>query len=173
MVVFRAHINLLFMAVLVGFLTGCAGEEGDDLDAFMANAANTMSKAVDPLPEVQTYSPLPYNVDGVLVDPFVTKKASKGSGSLQPNTSRPRELLESFPLESLLYVGSLSKKRLKYALIKTPEGVLQRVKVGNYMGPNFGLITTIDDNAITIKEIVQDDVTGEWVEREASVELQE
>jgi len=173
MVVLKAHINLLFIAMLMVFLAGCAAGEGDDLDQFMANAANTMSKSVEPLPEVQSYSPLPYNVDGILIDPFMAKKASKGTGSLQPNTSRPRELLESFPLESLFYVGSLSKKKLKYALIKTPEGVLQRVRVGNYMGPNFGLITAVGDDAITIKEIVQDDVTGEWVEREASVELQE
>ncbi len=173
MYILRTHIKLLLITVLFSFLTGCAGDEGDDLDQFMANAANTMSRSVKPLPEVQSYSPLPYNIDGILVDPFMAKKASKGSGSLQPNTSRPRELLESFPLESLFYVGSLSKKKLKYALIKTPEGVLQRVKVGNYMGPNFGLITSIGDDAVTIKEIVQDDVTGEWVEREAIVELQE
>ncbi len=172
MIYIKAYFKLL-IAFSLCFLVGCSNETGDDLDQFMANAANDMSKTVAPLPEVLSYSPLQYNVDGVLTDPFLAKKASKGSGSLQPNTNRPRELLESFPLESLFYVGSLSKKRLKYALIKTPDETLQQVRVGNYLGPNFGLITAIKESAIEIKEVVQDDATGDWVEREASINLQE
>lgn len=167
----RDFLAIVFCLCL---LVGCDGEAGDDLDQFMANAADNMSKTVEPLPEVLSYSPLQYNVDGALTDPFMAKKASKGSGSLQPNTNRTREHLESFPLESLFYVGSLSKtKKRKYALIKTPDETLQRVRVGNYLGPNFGLITAINDNAISITEVVQDDVTGDWVEREASINLQE
>jgi len=166
-------VRLLAIVCCLSFLVGCDGPDGDELDKFMENAANGMSKTVDPLPEVLAYSPLEYNVDGILGDPFVIKKISKGSGSLQPNTNRVREMLESFPLESLFYVGSLSKKRLKYALIKTPDETLQQVRVGNYVGPNFGVITAINDNAIAIKEVVQDDLTGDWIEREASINLQE
>ena len=165
--------DLLAIVFCLHLLVGCDGEAGDDLDQFMSNAADNMTKTVEPLPEVLSYSPLQYNVDGALTDPFMTKKAAKGSGSLQPNTNRTRELLESFPLESLFYVGSLSKTEMKYALIKAPDDTLQKVKVGNYLGPNFGLITAINDNAISIKEVVQDDVTGDWVEREASINLQE
>lgn len=169
----KMHVKLFLVVCSLFFLVGCNGEVGDDLDQFMANAANNMSKTVDPLPEVLAYSSVEYNIDGILINPFMARKASKGSGSLQPNTDRARELLESFPLESLFYVGSLSKKKLKYALIKTPDESLQQVRVGNYLGPNFGLITAIKDNAIEIKEVVQDDVTGDWIEREASINLQE
>lgn len=167
------RFNLLLLTLLSCLLLGCDGKEGDDLDQFMANAANNMSKTVAPLPEVLPYTPLEYNIDGALNDPFKPRKVKAGGGSLQPNTNRPREALESFPLESLIYVGSLSKKGQKYALIKTPEEALQRVKVGNYLGPNFGLITSISENEINIKEVVQDDVTGDWIEREASINLQE
>jgi type IV pilus assembly protein PilP len=152
------------------FLFACAAEQGDDLDQFMANAANDMSTNVAPLPEVLPYTPLQYNVDGKLNDPFKTRK-SKSSGSLQPNTNRPKEDLESYPLESLVYVGSLSKKNRTYALIRTPDEALQRVRVGNYMGPNFGIVTSISDKVIKIKEVVQDDVTGDWIERNASINL--
>ena len=169
----RMQFNLFLVTFLSCFLFACSGEQGDDLDQFMANAANNMSKSVQPLPEVLPYTPLQYNVDGALHDPFMARKTRSGSGSLQPNTNRPREALESFPLESLIYVGSLSKKNLKYALIKTPEETLQRVRVGNYLGPNFGMITAINDDAIEIKEVIQDDVTGDWVERDASINLQE
>ena len=166
-------IKLFSLAFLACFLSACASDQGDDLDQFMANASNGMTKTVAPLPEVLPYTPLQYNVDGALHDPFKSRKAKTGSGSLQPNTNRPREALESYPLESLIYVGSLSKKGSKYALIRTPDEMLQKVRVGNYLGPNFGLITSIDENVIEIKEVVQDDVSGDWVERSASINLQE
>lgn len=167
------RFNLFFLLLLSFLLPACDGSQGDDLDQFMANSANNMSKSVAPLPEVLPYTPLEYNVDGALYDPFKSRKVKSGGGSLQPNTNRPREALESFPLESLIFVGSLSKKGQKYALIKTPDEALQRVKVGNYLGPNFGLITSISENEINIKEVVQDDVSGDWIERDASINLQE
>ncbi len=170
-------INLLPKIVLVvlssSVLVACNGDQGDDLDKFMATAANDMGKNVEPLPEVLPYSPLQYNADGVLSDPFKTRKAANKAGALQPNSNRPKEALEAYPLESLKYVGSLSKNKLTYALIKTPDNTVQQVKVGNYMGPNFGLVTKIDDTSIALKEIIQDDLTGDWVERTASINLQE
>jgi len=163
-------------ALLVTFillLSACSGDQGDDLDQFMASAANDMSKTVAPLPEVLPYSPLQYNADGILTDPFKAKKAVGKVSSLQPNTSRPKEALEAFPLESLKYVGSMSKKNVTYALIRTPDNAVQQIKKGNYIGPNFGLVTQINEADITVKEIIQDDLTGDWVERNASINLQE
>jgi type IV pilus assembly protein PilP len=165
--------KLLLIAVLAILVVACNGDEGDDLDKFMATAANDMSKNVEPLPEVLPYSPLLYNADGTLSDPFKARKAANKSGALQPNTNRPKEALEAYPLESLKYVGSMSKSRLTYALIKTPDNTVQQVKVGNYIGPNFGLVTNINESDLVIKEIIQDDLTGDWVERNASINLQE
>ena len=161
------------MALFSAVLVACSGDKGDDLDKFMATAANDMGKTVEPLPEVLPYTPLQYNADGILSDPFKARKAANKSGALQPNTNRPKEALEAYPLESLKYVGSLSKSKLSYALIKTPDNTVQQVKVGNYIGPNFGLITKIDETSISLKEIIQDDLTGDWVERTASINLQE
>jgi len=165
--------NLLLIVAISGLLTACNGDKGDDLDKFMATAANDMSKGVEPLPEVLPYVPLQYNADGTLSDPFKARKATGKSGALQPNTNRPKEALEAYPLESLKYVGLLSKKKLTYALIKTPDNTVQQVKVGNYMGPNFGLVTQINETAVSLKEIIQDDLSGDWVERTASINLQE
>jgi type IV pilus assembly protein PilP len=132
-----------------------------------------MSKGVEPLPEVLPYIPLQYNADGTLTDPFRARKATSKSSALQPNMNRPKEPLEAYPLESLKYVGMLSKNKLTYALVKTPDNTVQQVKKGNYLGPNFGLVTAINENAIDIKEIIQDDLSGDWVERNASINLQE
>lgn len=165
--------KLILIACLCGLLFGCGGGGGDDLDAFMASAGNDMSKGVEPLPEVLPYIPLQYNADGTLTDPFKARKATSKSGALQPNINRPKEALEAYPLESLKYVGMLSKNKLTYALIKTPDNTIQQVKKGNYLGPNFGMVTAINENAIDVKEIIQDDLTGDWVEHNASINLQE
>ncbi len=166
-------LKLVFIASLSLILVACSGDKGDDLDKFMATAANDMGKGVEPLPEVLPYTPLQYNADGTLSDPFKARKAANKAGALQPNTNRPKEALEAYPLESLKYVGMMSKSKLTYALIKTPDNTVQQVKVGNYIGPNFGLVTKIDETAIALKEIIQDDLTGDWVERTASINLQE
>ncbi len=170
---YNTNLKLVLIGFLSLFIVACGGDKGDDLDVFMANAAKDMTKSVEPLPEVLPYIPLEYNADDALSDPFRPRKATSKAGSLQPNTDRPREALESYPLESLKYVGFMSKRKSKYALVRVPDNSIQQVRVGNYLGPNFGLITAINDNAVEIKEIVQDDITGDWIERTASINLQE
>ena len=169
----KSPLKFALIVPLIFLLGACSDIKDDDLDIFMATAANDMSKGVAPLPEVLAYSPLQYNADATLSDPFKARKASNKSGSLQPNTNRPKEALEAYPLESLKFVGSMSKNKLNYALIKAPDNTIQQVKTGDYMGPNFGLVTKINESAIEIKEIIQDDLTGDWIERNSSINLQE
>lgn len=155
-------------------LVACGGTEGDDLDKFMADAAKDMRAKVDPLPDVKPYVPLEYNADGALSDPFRARKAqSNKTTGIQPDFNRPKEPLEAYPLESLQYVGSLSKDKLTYALIKTPDNSIQQVSIGNYMGQNFGIVTEITENEVVLKEIVQDDLSGDWTEQSSSISLQE
>lgn len=169
----KSPLKFALIMPLILLLGACSGDKGDDLDQFMATAANRMSKGVDPLPEVLPYSPLQYNADGTLSDPFKARKTTNKPGSLQPDTNRPTEALEAYPLESLKYVGSMSKNKLSYALIKTPDNTIHQVKMGDYVGPNFGLVTQVNESAIEIKEIIQDDLTGNWVGRNSSINLQE
>ena len=165
--------KFVLLALLTTMLAACNDSEGDDLDKFMASSSEGMAKEVEPLPQVFPYLPLQYNADGTLTDPFKARKANSAAGALQPNTDRAKELLESYPLESLKYVGSLSRSKLTFALVKAPDNTVQQVKTGNYLGPNFGLITAINDNEIVIKEIIRDDATGDWVERNASITMQD
>lgn len=154
-------------------LVACDGDGGDDLDKFIREAANGMAPKIKPLPEVKPYLALQYNADGKLSDPFRSRKASNKSGMLQPNMSRPKEPMESYPLESIKYVGQLSKTKLTYALLLTPDNGVQQVKIGNYVGQNFGMVTKITDSEVVLKEIVQDELSGDWIERISSLALQE
>ncbi len=168
-----ANVKLLSIFALGVMLTACGGEDGDDLDQYMRDAAKHIKPSVKPLPEVKPYVALPYNADGSLVDPFRARKALNKSNTFQPNFNRPKEPMEAYPLESLKYVGMLSRNKLTYALLKTPDNSVQQVKLGNYVGQNFGRITQINDGEIILNEIVQDELSGDWVERISNLALQE
>jgi type IV pilus assembly protein PilP len=67
-------------------------------------------------------------------------------------------------------VGTLEQRKVIYALIKSPDNNLYRVKTGNYMGQNFGLITDVTESSLKLKELVQDGV-GDWAERDSNLQL--
>ena len=160
------------------FLAACTGEEFGDLKAELKERTKDMRGRIDPLPVVKPYEPVPYKAFDQ-PDPFstakielVTKSASTGGGGgLKPDLNRPKEPLEAYPLESLKMVGVLQQKKASYALVKADTG-LYRVGVGNYMGQNFGLITSITDSQIQLRELIQDAV-GDWTERQSTLQLQE
>lgn len=167
------NLKLLSILVLGVALTACNGGDGDDLDQYMRDATKDVKPRVKPLPEVKPYTALQYNADASLVDPFRARKAVNKTSVLQPNLTRPKEPMEAYPLESLKYVGMLSKSKLTFALLKTPDNSVQQVRVGNYIGQNYGRVTQITDNEVILNEIVQDELSGDWVERVSNLTLQE
>ncbi|WP_269533739.1 pilus assembly protein PilP [Chitinimonas sp. BJYL2] len=171
-------VFLAMSALTVTMLSGCIEEEFSDLKSWMAESESELKlkSRIDPLPEVKPYQPLVYNAFD-LVEPFnrskmeVAKKGG-GGGGLAPNLNRPRETLESYDLEKLRMVGTLQKDKDINALIRTPDGNLYRVKVGSYMGQNFGMATSITETEVTLKEIVEDS-SGDWIERTSVLTLDE
>lgn len=157
-------------------LTGCFGDENSDLKEWMQKSSEGLQGKIEPLPEVKPYEPFLYNAFE-LVDPFRSSKmelARKGgtSGALAPNTKRPREPLEAYDLEKLKMVGILQQGKNIQALVNAPDGNLYRVKLGSYLGQNFGMVVGITETEIKLKEIVEDS-GGDWVERATSLNLEE
>lgn len=156
-------------------LAACSGEEHSDLREFVRESDKLPGGRIPPLPEVKPYEPFAYNAYD-LTDPFKPRKIeppkSTAKGGLQPDFNRPKEALEAFPLENLKMVGTLQQKGQVFALVKTPDSNLYRVKSGNYMGQNFGRIVAITETDIKLKEIVQDS-GGNWEEKEQALLLQE
>jgi len=170
--------DYLFCLIPAVLLTACDASQDDDLAQFMNEANQTMVAPVEPLPQVQGFSAKQYNVDSVLHDPFVPRKASVQNTN-QPDLKRPKEPLEAYPLESLKFVGVLSKKNSMFATIQTPDNMVYQVKPGSHLGEKFGVITALAENRQTlkyelkIKETIQDPVSGEWAEQMTTLELQE
>jgi type IV pilus assembly protein PilP len=88
-----------------------------------------------------------------------------------PELVRRKEALESFPLDAMAFVGSLVRTGQPVALVKV-DTLLYQVRPGNYLGQNYGKVTKITETEVTMREIVQDAV-GEWIERTATLQLQE
>jgi len=163
----------------VALLSACGGEEQGELRKELAAMTKDLRGKVDPLPQVRAYEPVPYSGDS-MVDPFVPSRivvsqaaggTTGGGGGVQPDLNRPKEPLEAFPLEAMQMVGTLEQNKDVYALVRAGNNLF-RVKKGNYMGQNFGVITAIDESQISLKEVVQDS-GGDWVERSTTLQMAE
>ena len=164
--------RLILPAALLA-LAGCSSE-GDELRQFVQNSDKGLPRRIEPLPAVKPFEPFTY--EGFdLPDPFKPRKLTANKegpgGGLAPDLNRRKEPLEAFPLEQLKMVGTLTQGNDTYALVRADK-TLYRVKKGNYMGQNFGLITDVTDGEIKLKEIVQDSA-GDWAERQSVLPLLE
>jgi type IV pilus assembly protein PilP len=168
----------LFALACMAALAACSGEQFGDLKKELNEMTKDLRGRVDPLPQVRPYEPVAYQAESE-VDPFrpgrievaLAGGATPAAGGRAPDMDRPKEPLEAFPLESIQMVGSLTQGRETFGLVKAGPN-LYRVRKGNYMGQNFGVITGIDESQISLKELNQEG-SGEWVERSSSLQLQE
>ena len=155
-------------------LVACSTDDHEELREWMAAVALDAKAKIPPLPVVEAYEAVPYDV-GNLLDPFKPAKMApdekKGGGGFRPDLDRPKEPLELYPLESLKYVGVMTRKKVSYAIVQV-DGTLYQIKIGNYMGQNFGVVVDVSESEITLRELIQDSA-GDWVERTSTLLLQE
>lgn len=173
----RRIIAALFLVALAG----CSSDDHDGLREWMEQNSQGLRGKITPLPEVKAYEPVAYAVSDV-VDPFRPSKIEPDSkfkqgvgrgGQFQPDFEA-RELrngvLEKYALESLSMIGRLVVNNRPIAVIKYENNVRQ-VKVGDYLGLDFGMVTEIGETEVKLKELIQDSA-GEWSERQSSLYLQ-
>ncbi len=167
----------VLMLAATAVLAGCGDGGISELQQWMDETRQSTRVNVPKLPEPKKFFPFAYGASNSM-DPYnATKleialiKARGNSNGLKPDENRRREPLESYPLDTLRMVGTLQKPGMNFALIQADKTVFH-LKVGNYIGQNFGMITNITETEVELKEIVQD-ASGEWVERQAKLELQE
>ena len=161
---------LLVSCLAIG---GCADDQ-ENIQAWMSEQAAGMRGSVKPLPEIQPFQVVPYDA-AALVEPFrgsrIEPERKGGGGGLRPDPDRRREPLEAYPLETLRMVGVLSQNNVAQALIQVDKS-LYRVKAGNYLGQDYGVITEVSESSVQLRELVED-LNGDWVERTSSLQLQE
>ena len=171
-------LRLAAVLALAGAVAGCGGEQHGDLKQELAAKSKEFRGQVEPLPQPKPYEPVPYTAEN-LIDPFRPERADVAASRQKPagpskiaeHEKRVKEPLEAFPLDAITMLGTITQDKETYALVKAGPN-LYRVKRGNYLGQNFGVITSIDDTQISLRELVQDS-GGEWVERNSALPLSE
>jgi type IV pilus assembly protein PilP len=169
----RVILGILSAALLAG----CASEDLTDLEQRVQQIKSREPGQIEPLPEIKQIETYVYNAADRR-SPFslgggsVEEDSGRSSSGIKPNPLRRKEELEQFPLDSIRMVGSLEQDDSIWALVTAREGVLYRVKAGNYMGQNHGQITRIAEDRIELTEIVPEGTNG-WQERQASIALSE
>lgn len=162
---------------LTAALAGCGSSRLDELDAYVAKVKAQPPAPLTPLPEIKQVDTFVYKPDNRR-DPFVMDVQSAQAviagpaGGLAPDPLRRKEELEQYPLDSLDMVGTLERDQTRWALIRTPDGILHRVRVGNYMGKNNGQVTSINPERVQLIEIVPDG-GGRWREKQAEIALKQ
>ena len=173
----------LLLTLLAGVaLAGCEGSDEQEITKWMAEQRAITKPKIDPIPEPKQFKPESYTQEAQ-VEPFsnqklamALKRESQQQGSataalLAPELTRRKEALEAYPLDAMAMVGSLMKQGQPVALVKV-DNLLYQVRPGNYLGQNYGKITKVGESEVVLRELVQD-AAGEWVERIATLQLQE
>jgi type IV pilus assembly protein PilP len=162
-------------------LAGCGASSEDDIRQWMLEERNQTKPQVPPIAAPKQFQPESYTNEAA-IEPFSNLKLTQAlkkdasqtaaNGALvAPELARRKEPLESFPLDTMSLVGSIVKAGQPVALVKV-DTLLYQVRLGNYLGQNYGKVTKVDETEVTLREIVQDAV-GEWIERVATLQLKE
>lgn len=175
----RRVTGTVCLLVAASLLAGCQERDMSDLEQYAATVLAREGGVVEPLPEIKPYEVYTYASQGKR-DPFAPfvyerpkeEEQAAADNGISPDFNRVREELENNPLDALRMVGVLERDEDLWAIVRSPDGVIHRVQVGNYIGRNHGRIQSIDEDRIALVEIIPDGQGG-WQEREASLSLVE
>ncbi|MFD0669114.1 pilus assembly protein PilP [Ramlibacter sp. MAHUQ-53] len=167
--------------VVAAVLAGCGASGQQEIQAWMQQQRAQTKPKVEPLPEPKKFTPQAYT-EAAATDPFSSQKLAQAlrraagqsaasSALVAPEMARRKEPLESYPLDTMVMVGSMIRQGRPVALVRV-DNLIYQVRPGMYLGQNYGKITRVTETEVVLREIVQDPA-GEWVERAATLQLQE
>lgn len=177
----RSRLGCLYilLALSLALLSACSPSGEQALRAYIDQERAAQHPFAKPLVVAKPFEAAAYD-EVAKPDPFNRQNFAKfllislenGKPTLAtPEIARPKQPLEAFALESISLVGVMSKPGGAVALVRV-SGALHVIRVGDYIGQQFGKVTKVDASGITLREIVQDDL-GEWSVRTTVLKLQE
>ncbi|MHA6492211.1 type 4a pilus biogenesis lipoprotein PilP [Pseudomonas borbori] len=172
-------MNFVRPLIVFSFLSlvGCgSARDFSDLQTYMDEVRARPQGAIEPAPIFQPYESFAYSAASMR-SPFQPPvkievvNRQKGTQEIKPDELRVKQFLEGFNIEIFEMVGTLSNDEGVYALVSGAGGV-HRIKLGDYLGRNYGKVVAIEDSKIDVIEIVPDGEGG-WLERPRSLSLKE
>ena len=175
------HQRFALCLFSLSLVAACSSSDKEQLQQWMTDQRNQTRSRVERLPEPTKFTPQGYVQEGE-IEPFSIQKLAQAfkrdsaqpaasSVLISPEMARRKQPLEASPLDAVVMVGSLISAGQPVALVRV-DNLLYQVRVGNYLGQNYGKVTKVSETGISLREIVQD-AGGEWVERTATLQLQE
>jgi type IV pilus assembly protein PilP len=165
-------IRIASCTAAMAMLAGC-GSDMDELQAKVEQVKSAPGSGIEPLPEVKPYETYDYAAADQR-SPFEAgiPASANAPNAIRPDSSRPREFLEQFSLDTLRMVGTVKLKGRLFGLVQTADGLVHRVLPGNHLGQSDGRIMAIEEGKISLIEIVPDGMGG-FIERPAALALSE
>lgn len=168
--------QIRFLPLLSAIALGGCGGSTDEVREWIDAQGNSVKPRVESIAAPVKFVPKSYEPAGA-AEPFGSAKliaanrqdSAKASALVDAELRRRREPLEAFPLDAIAMVGSLHRDGQRFALLRA-EQLLYYVKVGDYLGQNFGKITTISETEVALREVVED-ASGEWTERMTTLHI--
>ncbi len=183
------YIRLTIVVLAILGITGCVSGDMSDLEKQVSKIMSKPGGRLEPLPEIKPYEAYVYESGKsgarnpfkrfYVVEQSLAIEESEGpvdDGLTEEMRSeiqnRNREELEGFELDSIKMVGTLQNEDNHWGIVLDPDGIVHRVKSGNYIGLNIGKITSIQEEQIEVREIIKDN-SGRYGERQALLPLTE
>lgn len=157
-------------------ITACSDRQMLDLTLYVEQIKARPASSINPPPVPPAINAFEY-IAGERRDPFAPQLAlleseesiNGGNPAAQPDLQRRQETLESYPLDSLRMVGTLSRDGKQWALIRSQDDVIHRVSVGSHMGQHHGRVVAIQERRITLVELIQ--VSNGFREKRVTISL--
>lgn len=158
------------LAALLG-LGACSGGQ-TDLEQYIDQVKARPGGRIEPLPQVKPYETFSYAAaeERSPFQPDRPQGRGGGGGGDRPDSSRPKEYLEQFPLDTLALVGTLAQSGATYALLQSSDGLVHKVATGNYVGQNDGRVVAVTPAEVKVEELVPDGAGG-FYKRPAAIGL--
>ena len=183
------YIRLTIVPLAILSIAGCVSGDMSDLEKQVSEIMSKPGGRLEPLPEIKPYEAYVYESGKLGArNPFKRFYVVEQSLAIEESEgpvddgltkemrneiqNRNREELEGFELDSIKMVGTLQSVDNHWGIVIDPDGVVHRVKTGNYIGLNIGKITSIEEEQIEVREIIKDN-SGRYGERKALLPLTE
>lgn len=164
------HYKLVFALTALTLLSGCNDRVTDVIQKMNAIRAQPAAP-IEPPPIPEPVQAFVYGAQD-LRDPFMPPSFVHAQAQMldnynvHPDPNRTREPLENFDLSELTFRGAVVVDGITYVLIQRPDGAVDNLTIGNYLGQNEGRIAkicsrsdsgnTLDVEGIQLDEIVPD-----------------
>jgi type IV pilus assembly protein PilP len=161
----------------MGLLASACSYDAADLRDYVAEVKSRPGGKLEEIPEFPDAGPVPeVSRKNDPFKSFLSEELANIAKPFDPEEPpwppRSPEELEHYTLDSLRMVGTMDQQSEQWGLIKGPDGVIHRVKAGNFMGKNHGKILEVSERRIVLLEKVSDG-RGQWQERDAALSLSE